>query len=173
MLTAEKQCVVRFVAASHDAYICEKVSLHTDGQNSFFRGGRVKMFGVLHGVGRKLWRAVRTMMPSRNCLENESGVVRWGSTRRLLLCGTAFRCIVHKQRNLLAHAPKRLHEEINADCAEMIRAETPEEVEEEEEEESRRFRLLFSQREASFDGNAESICWGIAAGIQRSPLKER
>jgi transposase-like protein len=34
------------------------------------------------------------------------------------------RCTVHKERNLLAHAPKHLHEEIKADYAEMMYAET-------------------------------------------------
>jgi transposase-like protein len=32
------------------------------------------------------------------------------------------RCTVHKHRNLLAHAPKRLHEEISADYSDMIYA---------------------------------------------------
>ena len=35
----------------------------------------------------------------------------------------------HKHRNLLAHAPKRLHEEITADYNDMIYAATPEEIE--------------------------------------------
>jgi transposase-like protein len=39
------------------------------------------------------------------------------------------RCTVHKLRNLLAHAPKRLYEEISADYTDMIYAATPEEVE--------------------------------------------
>jgi transposase-like protein len=39
------------------------------------------------------------------------------------------RCTVHKHRNLLAHAPKRLHEEIAADYNDMIYAATREEVE--------------------------------------------
>ena len=34
------------------------------------------------------------------------------------------RCTVHKHRNLLAHAPERLHEEISADYKDMIYAET-------------------------------------------------
>ena len=38
------------------------------------------------------------------------------------------RCTVHKQRNLLAHAPERLHEEITADYNNMIYAATPEEI---------------------------------------------
>jgi transposase-like protein len=39
------------------------------------------------------------------------------------------RCTVHKHRNLLAHAPERLHEELSADYADMIYAATPEQVE--------------------------------------------
>jgi putative transposase len=39
------------------------------------------------------------------------------------------RCTVHKLRNLLAHAPERLHEEITADYQDMIYALTREEIE--------------------------------------------
>jgi transposase-like protein len=39
------------------------------------------------------------------------------------------RCTVHKHRNMLAHAPDRLHEEIGADYTDMIYAATPEEIE--------------------------------------------
>jgi putative transposase len=39
------------------------------------------------------------------------------------------RCTVHKHRNLLAHAPERLHEEITADYNDMIYATTREEME--------------------------------------------
>ena len=39
------------------------------------------------------------------------------------------RCTVHKHRNLLAHAPERLHEEITADDTDMIYAATREEIE--------------------------------------------
>ena len=38
------------------------------------------------------------------------------------------RCTVHKHRNLLAHAPERLHEEITADYNDMVYAATPEEI---------------------------------------------
>jgi transposase-like protein len=38
------------------------------------------------------------------------------------------RCIVHKHRNLLAHAPERLHEEIGADYTDMIYAATPQDM---------------------------------------------
>jgi putative transposase len=39
------------------------------------------------------------------------------------------RCTVHKHRNLLAHAPERLHEEITADYTDMIYAESACEIE--------------------------------------------
>ena len=39
------------------------------------------------------------------------------------------RCSVHKHRNLLAHAPERLHDEVTADYTDMIYAATPKEIE--------------------------------------------
>src|ERR1035437_5926280 len=39
------------------------------------------------------------------------------------------RCTVHKHRNLFAHAPERLHDEITSDYNDMIYATTPEEIE--------------------------------------------
>ena len=38
------------------------------------------------------------------------------------------RCTVHKERNLLAHAPKALHDEVKADYTDMIYAENAEQV---------------------------------------------
>ena len=38
------------------------------------------------------------------------------------------RCSVHKHRNLLAHAPVRLHDEVTADYTDMIYAATPKEI---------------------------------------------
>jgi len=39
------------------------------------------------------------------------------------------RCTVHKHRNLLAHAPERLHDEVTADYTDMIYAATPKDIE--------------------------------------------
>ena len=39
------------------------------------------------------------------------------------------RCTVHKHRNLLAHAPQRLHEEVSADYNDMIYATSAAEIE--------------------------------------------
>src|SRR5579863_1759082 len=51
------------------------------------------------------------------------------------------RCTVHKHRNLLAHAPERLHEEISADYTDMIYAETPQEVQKRRQAFLRKWRL--------------------------------
>ena len=53
------------------------------------------------------------------------------------------RCTVHKHRNLLAHAPERLHEEVSADYNDMIYAGTP----------KRRSKNAASHSFASGDGN--------------------
>jgi putative transposase len=51
------------------------------------------------------------------------------------------RCTVHKHRNLLAHAPERLHEELSADYNDMIYAATREEVERQRKAFLRKWRL--------------------------------
>jgi putative transposase len=51
------------------------------------------------------------------------------------------RCTVHKHRNLLAHAPEPLHEEVSADYTDMIYAATPKEVEERRKAFLRKWRL--------------------------------
>jgi len=51
------------------------------------------------------------------------------------------RCTVHKHRNLLAHAPERLHEEISADYNEMIYAGTAKEIETRRKSFIRKWRL--------------------------------
>jgi len=51
------------------------------------------------------------------------------------------RCTVHKHRNLLAHAPDHLHEEISADYTDMIYPATPKEVEERRRAFIRKWRL--------------------------------
>jgi putative transposase len=53
----------------------------------------------------------------------------------------AQRCTVHKHRNLLAHAPDRLHEEISADYTDMIYAATAREVAERRRAFLRKWRL--------------------------------
>jgi len=51
------------------------------------------------------------------------------------------RCTVHKHRNLLSHAPERLHEEITSDYTDMIYAATAEEIQERRKAFVRKWRL--------------------------------
>src|SRR3990172_8238185 len=51
------------------------------------------------------------------------------------------RCTVHKHRNLLAHAPERLHDEVSTDYTDMIYAATPEEIEQRRKAFIRKWRL--------------------------------
>jgi putative transposase len=51
------------------------------------------------------------------------------------------RCTVHKHRNLLAHAPDRLHDEISADYNDMIYAGTPKDIETRRKSFIRKWRL--------------------------------
>ena len=51
------------------------------------------------------------------------------------------RCTVHKHRNLLAHAPKKLYDEITADYTDMIYAKTAKEVETKRKAFLRKWRL--------------------------------
>ena len=61
---------------------------------------------------------------------SSSPMVQRGWTKRSPRDGVPVqRCTVHKHRNLLAHAPERLHEDITADYTDMIYGATPEEVE--------------------------------------------
>lgn len=53
----------------------------------------------------------------------------------------AQRCTVHKHRNLLAHAPDALHEEVSADYTDMIYAETAKQVEAKRKAFLRKWRL--------------------------------
>ena len=63
------------------------------------------------------------------------------------------RCTVHKHRNLLAHAPDRLHEEISADYKDMIYAQTKQEVETKRKAFLRKWRLK---------------CPGVAASLEEA-----
>jgi transposase-like protein len=61
------------------------------------------------------------------------------------------RCTVHKHRNLLAHAPKKLHDELSADYTDMIYAKTVKEVEAKHKAFVRKWRLKCPAVVASLD----------------------
>ena len=104
------------------------IGVHADGQKVLLA---VKAMGgesteawrtVLDGlIGRGLRKPEFLIVDGAAGLENAIAAV-WGDV-------PVQRCTVHKQRNLLAHAPERLHEEICADYNDMMYAATREEVE--------------------------------------------
>jgi putative transposase len=80
------------------------------------------------------WRTVLDDLVKRGLRRPELLIIDGGAGLESALAAVwgdvaAQRCTVHKHRNLLAHAPERLHEEISADYNDMIYAKTREEIE--------------------------------------------
>ena len=69
----------------------------------------------------------------------------------------AQRCTVHKHRNLLAHAPERLHDEISADYTDMIYAESAKEIEARRKAFLRKWRLKCQAVADSLDEAGEAL----------------
>jgi transposase-like protein len=67
------------------------------------------------------------------------------------------RCTVHKHRNLLAHAPERLHEELSADYKDMIYAATKQEVEAKRKAFLRKWRLKCPAVAASLEEAGDKL----------------
>ena len=67
------------------------------------------------------------------------------------------RCTVHKHRNLLAHAPERLHEELSADYKDMIYADTKQEVEAKRKAFLRKWRLKCPAVAASLEEAGDQL----------------
>jgi transposase-like protein len=102
--------------------------VHADGQKVVLA---VKSMG---GESAEAWRSVLDDLIRRGLRRPELLIVDCGSGLESALTAVwsevpVQRCTVHKHRNLLAHAPERLHEEITADYNDMIYAATAAEVE--------------------------------------------
>jgi len=85
------------------------------------------------GESEAAWRVVLDDLIARGLRTPELLVIDGGAGLERALAGLwpevpKQRCTVHKHRNLLAHAPEALHEEITADYNDMIYAETTAEV---------------------------------------------
>jgi putative transposase len=85
------------------------------------------------GESEAAWRAVLEDLMARGMASPELVVVDGGKGLEAALTSLwddvpVQRCTVHKERNLLAHAPKHLHDEIKAEFNDMVHAETAEEV---------------------------------------------
>ena len=86
------------------------------------------------GESEAAWRAVLDDLVARGLRTPEFLIVDGGAGLERALVSLwpgvpAQRCTVHKHRNLLAHAPEALHEEISADYTDMIYAVTTKGIE--------------------------------------------
>ena len=86
------------------------------------------------GESEAAWRALLDNLVSRGLRTPELVIVDGGSGLDNALAAlwtdmAVQRCTVHKHRNLLAHAPDRLREEVSADYNDMIYAATLQEIE--------------------------------------------
>jgi putative transposase len=86
------------------------------------------------GESEAAWRAVLDDLIARGLRTPEFLIIDGAAGLEKALAALwpavpAQRCTVHKHRNLLAHAPERLHEELSADYTDMIYAETAKEIE--------------------------------------------
>ena len=98
------------------------------------------------GETSEAWRAVLDDLVARGLRKPEFLIVDGGSGLEQALAALwgdvpTQRCTVHKHRNLLAHAPKRLHEEVSADYTDMIYATSPAEIAERRRAFIRKWRL--------------------------------
>jgi putative transposase len=85
------------------------------------------------GETEAAWRAVLDDLLARGLAKPELVIVDGGKGLEAALASLwddvpVQRCTVHKERNLLAHAPKHLHDEIRADFNDMMHAKTAGEV---------------------------------------------
>ena len=85
------------------------------------------------GETETAWRAVLDDLLARGLAKPELVIVDGGKGLEVALASLwddvpVQRCTVHKERNLLAHAPKYLHDEVRADFNDMMHAKTAGEV---------------------------------------------
>ena len=81
------------------------------------------------GESEAAWRAILDDLVARGLAKPELVVVDGGKGLEAALASLwddvpVQRCTVHKERNLLGHAPKHLHDEIKADFNDMVHAKT-------------------------------------------------
>jgi len=97
------------------------IGVRRDGQKILLA---VKNMG---GETEAAWRVVLEDLLARGLRVPEFVIVDGGKGLEVALAGLmpevpVQRCTVHKERNLLAHAPKHLHDEIKADFTDMVYA---------------------------------------------------
>jgi putative transposase len=98
------------------------------------------------GESEAAWRALLDNLVTRGLAKPDLVIVDGGAGLDKALAALwpdapVQRCTVHKHRNLLAHAPDRLHEELSADFNDMIYATTKQEIETKRKAFIRKWRL--------------------------------
>lgn len=116
------------------------IGVRADGQKVLIA---VKSMG---GESGEAWRSVLDDLVGRGLRRPELLIVDGGQGLEKAIAAVwdgvpVQRCTVHKHRNLLAHAPERLHEEVTADYTDMIYAATPAQIESRRKAFLRKWRL--------------------------------
>jgi putative transposase len=116
------------------------IGVRADGQKVLLA---VKSMG---GESSEAWRSVLDDLISRGLRRPELLIVDGGQGLEKAIAAVwdrvpVQRCTVHKHRNLLAHAPERLHDEVTADYTDMIYADTPAQIESRRKAFLRKWRL--------------------------------
>jgi putative transposase len=100
------------------------------------RDGQKVLLSVrnMGGESEAAWRGVLDNLIARGLRSPEFLIIDGAAGLEKALAGLwpevpTQRCTVHKHRNLLAHAPEALHEEVSADYTDMIYAKTAKEIE--------------------------------------------
>src|SRR5690349_8395195 len=124
------------------------------------RDGQKLLLAVrnMGGESEAAWRSVLDDLIARGLRTPEFLIIDGGAGLERALAALwpevpAQRCTVHKHRNLLAHAPEMLHEEVSADYADMIYAASAKEVEARRKAFLRKWRLK---------------CPGVAASLEEA-----
>jgi putative transposase len=123
------------------------------------------------GESEAAWRAVLDDLMARGMARPELVVVDGGKGLEAALASLwddvpVQRCTVHKERNLLAHAPQHLHDEIKADFNDMVHAGSAAEV-------LAKRKLFLGQVETALSGGRRQPGGGRRAPVHLRTLPAR
>src|ERR1700680_4839998 len=132
------------------------IGVRQDGQKVLLA---IKQMG---GESTEAWRTVLDDLVKRGLRRPELLIVDGGAGLESAIAAVwdevpVQRCTVHKHRNLLAHAPERLHEEISADYKDMIYAATRAEIETRRKAFIRKWRLKHGAVADSLEGGGDRV----------------
>jgi putative transposase len=132
------------------------LGVRADGQKVLLA---IKTMG---GESEAAWRTLLENLAARGLRTPELVIVDGGSGLDKALAtlwpdAPVQRCTVHKHRNLLAHAPERLHEEVSADYNDMIYAQSRQEIEAKRKAFIRKWRLKCRAVADSLEEAAERL----------------